>query len=225
MPAPTQARAQRTRGEILAAAEGHFARHGFAQTRLADVGADAGVGRSVVLYHFGDKRALYRTVLDEVFAPLLSTLRRALAGSGSLLERLENAVGELVDYVACRPAAARIALLEAATPDPELRREIQSRAAPFLELFAMVLEEGVRAKEIDPIGSNPFHFLSAIGGAIIFYVAALPTFVADLPDDHLAPEHVQALKRDVLAIARRLLGTGAPRAVVPINSAGQRPSS
>ena len=221
MVAVIQARAQRTRGEILAAAEGRFARLGFAQTRLEDIGADAGVGRSVVLYHFGDKRTLYRTVLDEVFAPLLVTVRRALAGSGSLLERLENAIGALVDYVSRRPAAARIALLEAATPDPELRAEIQERAAPFLELFATVLEEGVRAGEIDPIGSNPFHFLSAVGGAIIFYVAALPTFVRDLPDDHLAPEHVDALKRDVLAIAQRLLGTGGPRAVAPIRPANQ----
>lgn len=213
---PIQARAQRTRVEILAAAERRFALQGFAEARLADIGADAGVGRSVVLYHFEDKRGLYRAVLDAVFGPLTERVRRSLAGSGTLLDRIENAVGTLVDYTCDRPASARIALLEAGTSDPELRAVIQDQAKPLLDVFTTVLEEGVRTGEIQPISSDPFRFLSAISGAVVFYVAALPTFVTDVRGDHLAPARTAALKRDALAITRRLLCQGEPCAVIPI---------
>ena len=43
-------RAERTRGQILEAA-----------------GQDVGIGRSAVLYHFKDKKLLYRAVLDDLF--------------------------------------------------------------------------------------------------------------------------------------------------------------
>ena len=55
--------------------------------------------------------------------------------------------------------------------------------------------------------------VSAVAGATLFYIAALPTFVADLPYDPLSPEPLEAHKRDVLDITRRLLGIRGPRAV------------
>jgi AcrR family transcriptional regulator len=223
---PAQARrptkSERTREQILRAAEDRFAAAGFAETRLEDVARDAGLATSAILYHFRDKRALYRAVLDQLYSGLLEELRRALAGPGTLPERIEGMVRTLVDYATARPAAAYVTLREAATTDPQRREEVRAQAAPFLELLGMVFEEGERAGAIRPIRSDPFHFVSAVAGAIVFYVAALPTFVAELPSEHLAPERVETLKRDVVGIARRLLGIPGLKAVGSESTSGRR---
>lgn len=211
VPARPRSKAERTRAEIVAAAERRFAEQGYAGTRLEDVGADVGIGRSAVLYHFKDKRHLYRAVLDDLYGGALDAVRRALAGPGSIAERTERAVAIVVDYVAQRPTAAQVALREAATPDPEIRAEVRARSAPVLELVTTILEEGERAGVLRPVRPDALHFVSAVAGTLLFYVAALPTFVGDLPYDHLSGQQMAGLKRDLLEITRRLLGIGGPR--------------
>jgi hypothetical protein len=53
--------------------------------------------------------------------------------------------------------------------------------------------------------------LSTITGSTLFYVAALPSLVAELPYDRLSTEQLDAHKRDLLEITRRLLGIRGPR--------------
>lgn len=198
-------RGDRTRREILAAAEHCFAERGFDRTRLEDIGARAGLGAPALLYHFRDKHELYRAVLDDLFGPLLREGQAVLASPGTLGARIENMVRILVAYVGRRPAAARITLREASGDDPTVRAEVHARAAPFLILLQHIFEEGERTGALRPIRSDPFHFVSALAGTVLFYVAALPTFVPSLPYDHLAPAQLVQLERDALAITRRLL--------------------
>jgi len=204
-------KSERTRAEILHAAEHCFAARGFARTRLDDIGDEAGIAGTAILYHYKDKRELYRAVLTDCFSGLLAALQGTLAGHGTLVQRIEALVSVIVDYVGNRPTAARLALREASTDDPEQQAELRAYAAPFLELLTHIFEEGERSGVIQPIRSDPFHFVSALAGTVVFYVAALPTFVSDLPYDHLAPDQLKALERDALNITRRLLGISGPR--------------
>lgn len=203
-------KSEETRARILAAAERRFAAFGFADARIEDVAKDAGIATSAVLYHFSDKRALHLAVLEDVFGALLDELNRAIAGPGDLPARIEAAVGTLVDYAVRRPTVASLLLREVVESDAAVRRNVGAFASRFFDFLRVVFEEGERAGVIDPIHSDPFHFASAVGGAVVFYVAAVPAFVPDLPYPHLAPEQVATLKRDVLAIAQRLLGVPAP---------------
>jgi AcrR family transcriptional regulator len=206
-------KAERTRRQILAAAERCFAERGFEKTRLEDVAAVVGIAPSAILYHFRDKRELYRALLDEVFAGLGQRLAAALRGRAPAHERIEGMVTAVTGLVRERPALARIAWREASTDDPALREELRVRAAPLFRLLSRVLAEGERSGALQPIRSDPFHFVSALAGTVLFYIAALPTFVSELPSDHLAPERLERLERDALSITRRLLGIGGPRAV------------
>jgi AcrR family transcriptional regulator len=212
-----QKQAENTRIQILEAATLRFSELGFAGTRLEDIGEDVGIGRSAVLYHFGDKRLLYRAVLDQLFGGLLGELRAALMAEGTLAERLEAATGAFVDYMGEHPTAARLSLREAVNPDPTIREEIQNQSRPFLTLLDMIFAEGERSGAFRPLRSDPLHFLSTIAGSTLFYVAALPTFVGDLPYDLLSEEQLEAHKRDVLDITRRLLGIRGPRPVADIS--------
>jgi len=210
---PRRKQAEVTRARILAAAAERFAELGFPAARLADVGEAVGIGRSAVLYHFTDKRQLYRAVLDDLFGGLLVELRSALTAAGTLAERLEAAVGAFVGYMGRHPAAARIAVRESVNPDPELRAEIQRQAGPFLALLESTFEEGERTGAFRSVRSDPLHFASSIAGATLFYVAALPTLVARLPYDPLSRDQLEAHERDLIAITRRLLGIRGPKAV------------
>lgn len=206
-------KAERTREQILKAAAHRFAEKGYSDTRLEDVGADVGIGRSAVLYHFKDKRLLYRAVLDALFGELLAQMRSALMASGTLADRLENTVGAFVDYMARNPTAALLAVRESIQRDPKIVDEIQKQARPFLELLELMFQEGERSGVFRPRHSEPLHFISTVAGSTLFYVTALPTFVGDLPYDLFSDEHLEAHKRDVLDITRRLLGIRGPRLI------------
>jgi TetR/AcrR family transcriptional regulator len=209
-----QARSDERCLQILEAAERHFAVNGFEATRLEDIGRDIGVSRSVVLYHFTDKRSLYSAVLEELFGGCLAALRRPLAGAGDLPTRIENAVRAAVGYMAERPAAARIAMREAGAERPDRLTDIRRHTRPILDLISILFEEGTRTGVFRPEHPDPLRFVSVISGTTLFYVTALPTLADIGSTDHLSAENVAALQRDLAEITRRLLGIRGPR---PLN--------
>jgi len=167
-----------------------------------------------------DKRQLYRAVLDDLFGDEVDRLQRALAGSGSLPERIERAIEVAIDFLVERPAAARIALREASATDPAIRAEVRRQSGPVFDLLQLIFEEGERSGELHPVDTDPYFFLSAVAGTLIFYLAALPTFFERLPFDPLAPEQIDRLKRNVLRTVGRLLGMGGVRPVSDITPSG-----
>src|SRR5919197_3347186 len=66
--APPTRDAARSRAAIIDAAEQLFAQHGFAGTRLGDIGTRAGLSRGTPSYFYGSKEQLYVAVLQRVFA-------------------------------------------------------------------------------------------------------------------------------------------------------------
>ena len=60
-------RAERTRGAILAAAEDHFSRFGFAATRLEDIADELDSTRAAQFYSFKDKQALFDAMVADSF--------------------------------------------------------------------------------------------------------------------------------------------------------------
>ena len=205
-----------SRSEIIAAAEQRFADLGYQATRLEDVAADVGLGRSGVLYHFQDKRSLYRAVLDGLYGQELDQIKRALAGTGTLTERIERAVDVAIPFLADRPAAAKIALREAYATDSDIRQEMSRQALPLLELLRLLLEEGERSGELQPLDSDPYFLMSAIVGTLAFYLAALPSIFEDHPFDPLRADEVARLRRNLVGMIRRLVGIQAPAHPSPV---------
>ena len=77
----------------------------------------------------------------------------------------------------------------------------------------MIFDEGEHTGIFRPMRSDPFHFVSTIVGSTLFYIAALPTLVGEMPYDPLSQEQLETHKRDLLEITRRLLGIRGPRAL------------
>ena len=193
------------------AAGHHFAAAGYAGTRLEDVGGDVGIGRSAVLYHFKDKKHLYRAVLDDLFGGLFEAQRTSILTKGSLTDRLEAMVCNFVDFMGRHPTAARLAMRELVSIDSEVREEFETQTRPFLELIEVMFAEGESSGEFHPVCSDSYHFLSIIAGSTLFYIVALPSLVDDLPYNPLSREQLDAHQSDLLEITRRLLGIRSTR--------------
>jgi len=206
-------KAERTRAAILAAAERRFAERGFSDTRLEDVADDVGLKRATLFYHFRDKRELYQAMVEDVFGALLSRIEGLLASRGPLAQRIDASVEAWVDALAARPAMARLILRTAADAPADGAEPIFPRAPEFLALARRLFDSGRRSGELNPIRPDPFHVISALVGASVFYFAALRAVMPGQDFDPLAPVELAAHRRDLVRTARRLLGIGAARPV------------
>ena len=197
-------RSDRTRASLLEAAEDLFAERGFDGTRLEDIAARVGIRRASIVYYFKDKRELYDTVLASVFGDLRDTLESVLARSDPLPERIEAAVSAWVDFVGDRPTLARLILREVADATPERRSAVLEHTRPFFELVRKQILDREDFSEVQLAEADAVQIASAVAGATVFFVAAMPTLTPDLDIDPLSRRHLAAHKREVLQIVHRL---------------------
>jgi len=202
-PAPVRRRSSglKTRAEIVAAAERHFAESGFEAARLEDIAADVGIRRAAIFYHFGDKDELYGAVLDGLFNDGMATLPKL----GSPAERIEAALTGWIDYVAQRPTVARLILREAASAKPGVESPILRVGGAPVEWFRATIDEGVASGELRPV-SDPHRFLSLMGATTVFHFAAMPWLTLDVPFDPWQPAELAKHKAEILLVARTMLG-------------------
>ena len=207
-PAPVARRERglQTRAEIVAAAERHFAERGFEATRLDDIAADVGIRRAAIFYHFGDKQELYAEVLDEVFRGAIATL----PSRGSVVERLEASLVGWIDYVARRPSVARLILREAANAQPGTESPFVRAGRAPVETFRSLIEEGVASGELKP-RVDPHRFISLMGATTVFHFAAMPWLTVDVSFDVWSEAALEDHKREILLVARSMLGIDGPR--------------
>ena len=208
-PQPRLSKAERTRRQILAAAEARFAATGFEKTRLDDVADDIGMVGSAILYHYPDKRELYRAVLENLTTDLLGAIEEAIDAPARPRERIVELVRAAARKIAARPTIATIALREVTSED----RELTERTGSILERVIELFEEGSRSGEIRPVHAEPYLFFTSIAGAILYTVASLPAMLEGHPDAPRAEDAADRLERDATAMARRLLGLSEPQPV------------
>jgi TetR/AcrR family transcriptional regulator len=190
-----------TRAQILAAAERHFAEVGFEAARLEDIAADVNIRRAAIFYHFGDKQELYAAVLDEVFQGAMA----ALPTRGSAADRLETSLTGWIDYVARRPSIARLILREAAGARPGVVSAFVRAGGAPVKWFRAVIDEGVASGELKPL-TDPHRFISLMGATTVFHFAAMPWLTLDMPFDPWSRAELEKHKREILLVARAMLG-------------------
>lgn len=196
---------ERTRAEVLEAAEAVFADKGFAAARLQDIAARVGIRRASLVYYYRDKREVYEAVLAGLFGDLLVRYQAILETTLPVSKRVEMVVDSWISYASERPAVARVLLREAAEPLPST---VAARhLAPLVAIVSDAIREGQRQGTFAPV--DPVHFIFTVVGATVFFVSATPQLVPDWPFDPLSDEQLSAHRDEVLGIARRLLGTEA----------------
>lgn len=87
---------------ILDAAESAFARRGFEGARLRDIASEAGVHHALVHHYYGDKRGLFKEVLERALATVSTAGLESLAGKNDLEGSATELVSALYDFLATR---------------------------------------------------------------------------------------------------------------------------
>ncbi|HEX2677480.1 MAG TPA: TetR/AcrR family transcriptional regulator [Polyangiales bacterium] len=90
---------EESKRRILDAAERAFARRGFEGARLRDIASDAGVHHALVHHYYGDKRGLFKEVLERALATISSAGLESLAGANDLESTVTHLVSALHDFM------------------------------------------------------------------------------------------------------------------------------
>jgi AcrR family transcriptional regulator len=90
-----QTKRYRTRRALLDAAEAAFASHGWANARMEDIAAAAGVSAATAYNHFPTKHALVGHIYRPLVQPLLAQAERDIATSRSMVDGLCDQVRSL----------------------------------------------------------------------------------------------------------------------------------
>ena len=197
--------AEETRELILQAAEIEFANRGFARARLEDIAEPVGITRAAIIYHFGDKQALYTAVLEATFSALAARIRAALEANAPHAERLERLIGAWVDYAAERPTLARLFMREVADSPGELTPELRQLVDPMFSVVTEGIEKGQQEGAFRPV--DPALVVSVLAGATVWFVTNAPLLGGGETRHHPREEVFAAFREELIGVTRHLLGT------------------
>jgi TetR/AcrR family transcriptional regulator len=181
---PTPAPGSRER--LLAAAALEFAARGFDGAKVDRIARRARVNKAMLYYHFKDKAALYRDIIQDQFGSLARTLRDerppALNPEGEVRWFIRTVAAAL----AARPHFPSIWLREMAEGGTHLPPETVVSMTSIVGTLAAILRRGRDAgvfRDVQPFITQ----LGIVGPLLMFAVSAPirarvgPTLPADIP--------------------------------------------
>ena len=185
-----------TRRRLREAATAEFAEHGPDGTTMARIAERAGINKERLYKYFGDKQALFETVLTDELDKLAASVGRPESG----LEDIGEFAGRTYDYYATHPELIRLLLWESLSGGPvadEANRTAHYKSKE--QAYATAQAEGVLDDDLDPA-----HLVFLIIGLNAWWFSA-PQLARMLTgaDDHDPGEHARR-RATVVRAARRL---------------------
>ncbi len=139
------------RRELLDAAAEEFASVGFSGATTASIARRAGVTQPLVHHHFGTKRGLWDSLVEELFTSLdaaLKTAEQACVGSSDET-RLREMLRAYIRFSGRHPHLSRIIRLEGRG---ELFDALHQRwLGQFVEYFETLIEKAVHGGALRPV--------------------------------------------------------------------------
>jgi AcrR family transcriptional regulator len=149
-PAATDSRD--TRARILDAALRLFGNGSYEAVSMVAVGADSGVDKRTVRYHFGSKRELFEAARAEAYRRFVAEARRCVFSHDTARGRLKGWVDAYRNLHAFDTDVVRFmgfAVAEGIT-EPDKQISLVEAGAELFGLLAQVIEDGMAAGEINP---------------------------------------------------------------------------
>ncbi|MBL6457637.1 TetR family transcriptional regulator [Belnapia sp. T6] len=208
--APERARGQRdpeaTQRALLAAATAEFAEKGLAGARVDEIARRAGVNKQLVYHHFGNKEALYRAALEQVYSGIRAEERALHLADLPPEAALERLVGFSFDYLLDHPEFVALLNDENRQGAPHLRDAdgLQAMHSPLVDLLRETLrrggEAGVFRADLDPV-----QVYISIAALSYFYFSNNRTLSAIFGRELGAARDVAARRRHVIDFTLRAL--------------------
>ncbi len=189
---------------VLDAAEYVFAEYGFAGASVRDIAARAGLNAASLYNHFPGKQELYEAVLDRGLLPILELLGELpVAGANGAPEL--DVIDTVVDYIAARPALARILHYEALAGGESINRLAGRWLTPIYAsgIDALARSSAARTWQADEL---PL-LIEALHNVIIGYFSMAPVLEGIVGEDPLSPAALERAKRFLKKFVASLIGS------------------
>jgi TetR/AcrR family transcriptional regulator len=190
----------RTKEAIVAAAMHEFATHGIAGARVDRIARAAGVNNHALYYHFGDKRALFRRVLELGYDSFRANRQPLPAGPLDPRKAIVKIVGDVFDFVQRSTEhmaiAAEVNRSRGANLDASGRRRVRLAARPLLADVDAVVRAG-KAQGLFSRETSAEQLYLSIFALCSFYFSNAYTVSAVVGHDLLEPETVARRKREI----------------------------
>jgi len=185
-----------TKRRLKEAATAEFAAHGPDGTTMARIAERAGINKERLYKYFGDKQALFETVLTDELDKLAASVAPPPGG----VKDIGELAGRTFDYHAAHPQLVRLLLWEGLAGGPvadEGRRTAHYRDKA--QAYAAAQRDGVLADDIDPS-----HLVFLIIALAAWWISA-PQLAAMLTGaDDSDPDEHQRRRASVVRAAERL---------------------
>src|SRR5450432_3851496 len=180
--------ADRTQQEILAAATGEFAAHGFGGARIEAIAERAGVNKKLIYYYFEGKDELFLAVLEQTYADIRAAERELHLESSAPLQAIESLVAFTWRHYLAHPEFLALLNSENMHRAGHLKRSrrIRQMNSPLIDVLAQVLARGEKSGELRP-GIDPMQLYISIAGLAYFYLSNNHTLSAVFGRELMTP--------------------------------------
>ncbi len=199
-----------TRDRVLQVAQALFAERGYRGTSLRDIAKRIGIKASSLLHHFPSKQQLYLAVLDKMFESLEDAANAIAWGRESRQERMRQAVGDAIDFIASHPDFVRIMWKEMADESGVGRQVLKRRLPPLFSTAVNFIFRGQRDGEFRT-EVDPLHFMWSLNSITIGYFTTTAMIRRLWSMNLLEPAMIERRKREVIDMVERTLFTTGPR--------------
>jgi TetR/AcrR family transcriptional regulator len=145
---------QKSREDILRAAEIKFAEKGIYGTRVDDIAKEANINKRMLYEYFGNKEDLYRAVLVEVYSRLSKEEMTLLSEDIDCIEAVKKIIKLYFDFLKNNPTYVNLILWENLNKGKYIEDiDFSNIKDPAFALFSEVInrgkKEGIFRKEVD----------------------------------------------------------------------------
>lgn len=145
---------QKSRQDILEAAEIEFAEKGIYGTRVDEIAARAKINKRMIYEYFGNKEELYKTVLANVYSRLSRQEISVLSENASCVDIIKKVISLYFDFLWHNPSYVNLILWENLNKGRYIQdMDFTYIKTPELDLLRKVInrgkEEGIFKPEID----------------------------------------------------------------------------
>jgi len=193
-----------TRERAIAVARTLFAERGYRGASLRDIARRIGIKAPSLLHHFSSKQQLYVAVLNQIFDSLEDAANALAWGRDDPRDRMRQAVGNTIEYMASHPDLVRILWKEMADDTGVGRNVIKRRLPPLFSIATNFIcrgqREGVFRPEVDPV-----HFVLSLNSLTVGYFTTAAMARRLWGMDLLEPATIERRKREVIDMIDRTL--------------------
>lgn len=133
--------ALRSNDRILQKALGLFSEKGYDATSVREICEAAGITKPTLYHFYGSKEGVYRAIVEGALERFRADMVRALAGEGTLRNRLVRMASAYVDATVREPDLARFIMALIHNPPQS------APATDFVGFYESILSEAARAVE------------------------------------------------------------------------------